>query len=138
MCSSSTEFELLSLVPGTASWRAAAQSLLGRGRLRALVVKAGPMGAALVTASGTLERPAAPVDVVMDPTGAGDAVAGGFLGRCAVAQRDDEGFFPEALEEGLQAAAAAISSFGTAAVQSRSRASLPSQERQPGRGRVGS
>lgn len=104
-------YELTSLA-GDPEWRAAAERLVGRGRLRALVVKAGPEGAALVTRSGILERPAHPVDEVIDPTGAGDALAGGFLGRCAAEERDDDAFFAEALEEGLRCAAAAISAFG--------------------------
>jgi sugar/nucleoside kinase (ribokinase family) len=105
--------ELTSLVPEAPGWEAAALSLRGRGRLRALVVKGGPMGAALVTSAALAERPAASVDVVIDPTGAGDAVAGGFLGLCAAAGRDDDRIFPAALEEGLGRAAAAIGTFGT-------------------------
>jgi sugar/nucleoside kinase (ribokinase family) len=105
--------ELSSLVPEVPDWQAAAASLRGRGRLRAVVVKGGPRGAVLVTSSSTLVRPPAPVDAVIDPTGAGDAVAGGFLGLCAAAERGDDGFFPVALEEGLSRAATAISTFGT-------------------------
>jgi sugar/nucleoside kinase (ribokinase family) len=141
--------ELGSLVPEASGWREAAVRLLGRGRLRALVVKAGPAGAALVTRSdGTavapavLELPAAEVARVVDPTGAGDAVAGGYLGVCAAAERDDAGCFPDALQEGLRAAAAAISSFGAAALRAAAMsragshaipaASLPSRERKAG------
>jgi sugar/nucleoside kinase (ribokinase family) len=106
--------ELCSLVPEASGWEAAAQTLQGQGRLRALVVKAGPLGAALVTATGIAEMRAAPVGAVIDPTGAGDAVAGGFLGLCAARRRDDDGFFPVALEAGLRLAARTIESFGTA------------------------
>jgi sugar/nucleoside kinase (ribokinase family) len=105
--------ELSSLVPEAPDWTAAARSLLGGSRLRALVVKAGPTGATLMTSTRTLERPAAPVDVVIDPTGAGDAVAGGFLGLCAAAERDDDAVFPEALQDGLSRAAITIGTFGT-------------------------
>jgi sugar/nucleoside kinase (ribokinase family) len=108
--------ELLSLT-GADDWRAAATGLIGRGRLRAIVVKAGPEGAVLVTDQGLVERPASAVAEVIDPTGAGDALAGGFLGRCAAAERDDTAFFVEALEEGLRCAAAAISAFGIVALQ---------------------
>ena len=131
--------ELTSLVPEAGGWRDAAESLLGRGRLRALVVKAGPAGAALVTRSSVTELAAAPVAIVVDPTGAGDGVAGGFLGRCAAAERTDEGFFPEALEEGLRAAAATISTFGTRGLRElavSTTASFPSSDRQPSGGRV--
>ena len=93
-------------------WLGSARSLCGRGRLRAVVVKAGPLGAAVVTASSVVERAAHPVETVMDPTGAGDALAGGFLGACARAERDDESFFPTALDEGLRCAADAIVAFG--------------------------
>jgi sugar/nucleoside kinase (ribokinase family) len=109
--------ELSSLVPEAGSWQAAALSLRGRGRLRALVVKGGPLGAALVTPSALVESPAPPVDTVVDPTGAGDAVAGGFLGLCAAAGRDDDAFFLIALEEGLGRAAAAIGTFGTSGLR---------------------
>jgi sugar/nucleoside kinase (ribokinase family) len=105
--------ELRALVP----WRdtvlsSAAQSLLGQGRLRAVVVKAGADGAACVTAEGVAELPAYPVERVVDPTGAGDALAGGFLGACARMRRDDPGIFPAALDMGLRCAAAAIATFG--------------------------
>jgi sugar/nucleoside kinase (ribokinase family) len=66
-----------------------------------------------MTSTSTLERPAAPVDVVIDPTGAGDAVAGGLLGLCAAAGRDDDAVLPAALEEGLSLAAVTIGTFGT-------------------------
>jgi len=105
--------ELASLagVPPT-TWREAATGMCGVGRLRALVVKAGPDGASLVTREGMVSRPAAPVGRVADPTGAGDALAGGFLAACAAAERDDIDFFAHALDAGLQRAAAAISQFG--------------------------
>jgi sugar/nucleoside kinase (ribokinase family) len=106
-------FELSSLVPEAPDWKAAARTLRGRGRLRAVVVKGGPTGTVLMTSTTTLEGPAAPVDMVIDPTGAGDAVAGGFLGLCAAACRDDDDVFPAALEEGLGRAAAAIGTVGT-------------------------
>jgi len=95
-----------------AAWLEAARSLCRGGRLRAVVVKGGPLGAACVTSSEVAERPATPVATVMDPTGAGDSLAGGFLGACAQAERDDAGFWPAALEAGLSCAASAIGAFG--------------------------
>ena len=94
-----------------------AASLLGRGRLRAVVVKAGPLGVACVSAAGIIEREAHPVEPVVDPTGAGDSLAGGFLGACAAAERDDDEFWPVALDAGLRCAADAIAAFGTAALR---------------------
>jgi sugar/nucleoside kinase (ribokinase family) len=105
--------ELRALVPRRESgWLSAAQSLLGLGRLRAIVVKAGADGAACVTSSGVYERPAYPVEQVVDLTGAGDSLAGGFLGACARMGRDDPGIFPAALDMGVRRAAAAITTFG--------------------------
>jgi sugar/nucleoside kinase (ribokinase family) len=106
-------FELSSLVPEAPDWTVAARTLLGTSRLRALVVKGGSAGAVLITSTTTLEESAAPVDPVIDPTGAGDALAGGFLGLCAAVGRDDDAVLPAALAEGLGRAAAAIGTFGT-------------------------
>jgi len=49
----------------------------------AMVVKLGKYGAALVTPDDSFWIPAFPVDVVTDPTGAGDSFAGGFVGCVA-------------------------------------------------------
>lgn len=97
-----------------AEWCDVARALCtGHGRLRAVVVKAGPAGAACVTADAVLERDAHPVTPVVDPTGAGDALAGGFLGACAAAERLDAGQFAAALDAGVRCAADAIAGFGT-------------------------
>jgi len=57
-----------------------ARQLLGMG-LKYLVVKLGSYGALLFGADGTyFSAPAYPLEEVVDPTGAGDAFAGGFLG----------------------------------------------------------
>jgi sugar/nucleoside kinase (ribokinase family) len=100
------------------TWRQEAIAMCGVGRLRAVVVKGGPDGAAVVTGDGVISRPAVRVDGVVDPTGAGDALAGGFLAACAAAERDDTDFFPTALEAGLRSAARAISQFGVAGLVS--------------------
>ena len=107
-----SELASLSGAPVT-SWRQEAIAMCGVGRLRAVVVKGGPEGASLVTDDGVVTRPAARVGAVVDPTGAGDALAGGFLAACAAAERDDADFFPAALDAGLECAARAIVGFGT-------------------------
>jgi fructose-1-phosphate kinase PfkB-like protein len=88
-----------------------ARSLLEGGRLRAVVVKEGPAGATLVTRLGHQLVPAAPVDRVVDPTGAGDALAGGLLGRLAQLRSSSEEGLRLGLEEGVRRAALAISDF---------------------------
>src|SRR4051794_36120910 len=54
---------------------------------RTVVAKQGEYGAALFTEEGFFALPAYPLEAVVDPTGAGDSFAGGFLGY--VASRDD-------------------------------------------------
>lgn len=94
-------------------WHEAATQLLGHGRLRAVVVKLGPHGATLITADGAHHEPAVDLGAVVDPTGAGDTFAGGFLGYLAATHSVDTQAFPAALHAALKAARYAISSFGT-------------------------
>jgi sugar/nucleoside kinase (ribokinase family) len=108
-----TAVELAALT-GDEDWRRSARGLCGIGRLRTVVVKRGPRGAACVTGSAVIEMEAVPVPRVVDPTGAGDALAGGFLGHAARSERADESTFEAALGAGLRCAADAIVEFGTA------------------------
>jgi sugar/nucleoside kinase (ribokinase family) len=55
---------------------------------RAVVAKLGEYGAALITADGYFSLPAFPLETVVDPTGAGDCFAGGFVGYIAAQGRD--------------------------------------------------
>ena len=52
-----------------------------------------------VRAAEVVERAAHPVGTVVDPTGAGDALAGGFLGACARAEEDPLDLRDEPLED---------------------------------------
>jgi sugar/nucleoside kinase (ribokinase family) len=68
---------------GVSSLRAAARFVLDLGP-RMLVLKQGSYGSLLFGADGSFfAAPAYPLDDVRDPTGAGDAFAGGFLGYLA-------------------------------------------------------
>ncbi len=60
----------------------AAQWILGRGP-RMTVIKQGEHGALLVNNESTFKVPAYPLQEVFDPTGAGDAFAGGFMAYLA-------------------------------------------------------
>ena len=48
-----------------------------------IVAKQGEYGAALITRGGFFALPAYPLETVLDPTGAGDTFAGGFIGTLA-------------------------------------------------------
>ena len=50
---------------------------------RALVIKRGEFGALMINDGGWFAAPALPLEVVRDPTGAGDSFAGGFVGYLA-------------------------------------------------------
>ena len=60
----------------------AAQWVLAHGP-RMIVIKQGEHGALLVDRTTTFKVPAYPLQEVFDPTGAGDAFAGGFMGHVA-------------------------------------------------------
>lgn len=59
-----------------------------------VIVKRGEYGALLVTPGLCIPVPAMPVETVIDPTGAGDTFAGGFLGY--LASQDNHGTLEEA------------------------------------------
>lgn len=67
---------------GTHNLFVAARRLLELGP-RAVVVKKGEHGALLIWPEGVFFAPAYPLEDVVDPTGAGDAFAGGFVGSLA-------------------------------------------------------
>jgi sugar/nucleoside kinase (ribokinase family) len=91
----------------------AAQAALGLGP-RVVVVKRGEYGAAMFTAD-----PAYPTPDVMDPTGAGDAFAGGFMGYVA-AHADEElgdALLRRAMAYGTALASFNVEAFGTERMQ---------------------
>jgi sugar/nucleoside kinase (ribokinase family) len=81
---------------GEYSLAKAARKVLGMGP-RYLIVKKGEHGAMLFSDSQVFVVPAMPLEEVVDPTGAGDTFAGGFMGY--VASRGDASF--ETLKKGL-------------------------------------
>jgi sugar/nucleoside kinase (ribokinase family) len=54
-----------------------------------LVIKRGEFGALLVHGDSVFSMPGFPLDEVQDPTGAGDAFAGGFMGYLSSAGKQD-------------------------------------------------
>lgn len=93
------------------SWKAATG---GRGP-SVIVAKQGEYGAALVTDDGFFALPAYPMESVIDPTGAGDTFAGGFVGY--IAAHPDEELSDEllrrAMAHGTALASFNVEEFGT-------------------------
>ncbi len=56
---------------------------------RVVVAKQGEYGAAMISDEGFFGLPAFPLETVVDPTGAGDSFAGGFLGYIAAHPREE-------------------------------------------------
>jgi sugar/nucleoside kinase (ribokinase family) len=84
-----------------------------------VVAKQGEYGAALVTADSFFALPAFPLETVVDPTGAGDSFAGGFVGY--IAGHLDEGLDDEVLRRamvyGTAVASHNVEEFGTERVR---------------------
>ena len=109
---------------GVNTIESAAAELRRRFRLRGLVIKEGPRGATLYGDSSEIHLPAFPVDPTVDPTGAGDAVAGGFLGCLAERQQEDEGTLRLALGYAMVLASFAIQHFSVAGLRNLTRAEV--------------
>jgi sugar/nucleoside kinase (ribokinase family) len=83
---------------------------------RVIVAKQGEYGAALVTAESFFSLPAFPLESVIDPTGAGDTFAGGFVGYIAQRLRSEElsdGLLRAAMANGTALASFNVEEFGT-------------------------
>ncbi len=81
---------------------------------RVIVAKQGEYGAAMITDEGFFGLPAFPVQDVVDPTGAGDCFAGGFMGYIA-AHPDaelDPGLLRRAMAYGTALASFNVEEFG--------------------------
>jgi sugar/nucleoside kinase (ribokinase family) len=90
----------------------AAREILSWGP-RAVVAKQGEYGAALITTDGFFSLPAYPLEAVVDPTGAGDTFAGGFVGYVARMQGQDDATLRQAMAHGTALASFNVEEFGT-------------------------
>ena len=82
---------------------------------RAIIAKQGEYGAAMITGSSYFSLPAFPLETVVDPTGAGDTFAGGFIGYLAAAGAEsiDEQLLRRAMAYGTALASFNVEEFGT-------------------------
>ena len=106
----------------------AAREILALGP-RAVIIKRAEYGALLLTADRIFWTPAYPLDEVRDPTGAGDAFAGGLLGHLAQAGKLDDRTLCRAVLHGTVCASFAVEQFGVDGIE---RADLGAIERRVG------
>jgi sugar/nucleoside kinase (ribokinase family) len=95
---------------GETSILKAAEKILGLGP-RYLVIKRGEFGALLFGDGIRLFVPAVLLPTVVDPTGAGDAFAGGFCGYAAAQDSDDDQTLANALLTGTVMASFVVEQF---------------------------
>jgi len=79
---------------------------------RMILIKKGEHGVLFYCDKITFSLPAYPVEEVIDPTGAGDTFAGGFMGYLAHVNKMDEEHLKKALVYGTVAASFNIEGFG--------------------------
>ena len=113
---------------GTHNVLKAARQILALGP-RAVIIKRAEYGARLLTADRIFWTPAYPLDEVRDPTGAGDAFAGGLLGHLARTGKLDDRTLCRAVLHGTVCASFAVEEFS---VDGMERADLGAVERRVG------
>jgi sugar/nucleoside kinase (ribokinase family) len=93
---------------------------------RFVIVKKGEHGAVLVHKEGIAVVPAFPLDAdgVIDPTGAGDSFAGGFMGHIAATGTLDFKTMQEGMAWGTVTASFTLGSFGLDGLVSTTQAAL--------------
>jgi len=97
---------------------AAAHDVMALGP-RVVVAKQGEYGAALITEDGFFSLPAYPLETVLDPTGAGDSFAGGFIGYVAAhpGEAPSGQLLRRAMAYGTAIASYNVEEFGTERIQ---------------------
>lgn len=93
----------------------AAAEILRRGPRR-LIIKRGEYGALYFDEDGVFAAPALPLELVADPTGAGDSFAGGFAGYLATVARIDHRTMRHAIVHGTATASYCVEAVGTAGI----------------------
>jgi sugar/nucleoside kinase (ribokinase family) len=99
---------------------------------KVVVAKQGEYGAALVTEEGFFALPAFPLETVIDPTGAGDSFAGGFVGYVAahIDSELDHELLRRAMAYGTALASFNVEDFGTERVARLTADEIPARVQQ--------
>ncbi|MBK7641850.1 MAG: sugar kinase [Planctomycetes bacterium] len=108
------------MLTGERSLLRAAGAVLGLGP-RYVVLKKGEHGAFLISKDVHFSIPAYPVENVVDPTGAGDCFAGGFMGYLASQKKHDPATLRKAMVFGTVTASFCVEGFSVEGLSSRSR-----------------
>lgn len=106
----------------------AAREILGLGP-KVVVVKRGEYGATMVTRETSFWAPAYPIEDVTDPTGAGDAFAGGMLGHLAECAALDDRALRRAVLHGTVCASYAVERFSIDGIAAATRAGVEARYR---------
>jgi sugar/nucleoside kinase (ribokinase family) len=106
----------------------AARWILAHGPKR-VVIKQGEHGALLLDGTRTFYVPAFPLEEVFDPTGAGDAFAGGFMGYLAACGATGEDDLRRAMIYGATMGSYAVEQFGIRGFDKVTRANVESRAR---------
>lgn len=104
------EFEVR-LFAGTPSVLKGAREILKLGP-KAVLVKKGEYGAVMITPDDYFVAPAYPLEEVVDPTGAGDSFAGGFMGAVARTGDLSVSTLRQAIVHGSSVASYTVEKFG--------------------------
>jgi sugar/nucleoside kinase (ribokinase family) len=94
-----------------------------------VVIKQGEHGALLIEPTRTFYVPAFPLETVFDPTGAGDAFAGGFMAYLACAKAITEDNIRRAMVYGAAMGSYAVEQFGIRGFEQVTRADVESRVR---------
>jgi sugar/nucleoside kinase (ribokinase family) len=99
---------------------------------KVVVAKQGEYGAALLTEEGYFGLPAYPLETVLDPTGAGDSFAGGFVGYIAAHGGEDVSHetLCRAMAYGTAIASYNVEEFGTERVRRLTREEIVARVRE--------
>ena len=107
----------------TVNLQMAAKQILAMGVER-VIIKKGEHGCLMFSKRDFFSAPAFPLELIKDPTGAGDTFAGGFIGYLAAAPRLTEAVYRQAVVVGTAMASFTVEDFSLNRLQALKRAEI--------------